>query len=240
MQFIPNLQVGFLVQRYKRFLSDIRLDDHSVITAHCPNTGPMTGLIQVDAPVAFSVSNQKDRKLGYTLEMIRSEDTWVGANTQNPNRLIKEAFSAGKIEALLEYDTLRSEVKVLDSRIDFYATQQNSPKKDGAQKDIYVEVKNVHLRRGYQALFPDTITTRGTRHLHTLRALVAQGKRAMLIYVVQRQDCQSFAVAGDLDPDYALAFKQAMAAGVEFLAYSCEVSPQGINLGAPIPIQEPQ
>lgn len=236
MQFVPSLQVGFLIQRYKRFLSDIRLDDHSIITAHCPNTGPMTGLIHVDAPVAVSINGNKNRKLGYTLEMIWSDDTWVGANTQNPNRLIKAWLESGKIDALRDYTPWRSEVKVMDSRLDFYGTKHE----EGQEKGLYIEVKNVHLRRDHQALFPDTVTTRGTRHLHTLTALVQQGKRAMMIYVVQRGDCQSFSIASDVDPDYALAFKQAMAAGVEFLAYSCEVSPEGINLGAPMPIQEPQ
>jgi sugar fermentation stimulation protein A len=236
MQFVPSLQVGVLIQRYKRFLSDIRLDDHSVITAHCPNTGPMTGLIHVDAPVAVSVNANKNRKLGYTLEMIWSDDTWVGANTQNPNRLIKALLESGKIDALRDYTTWRSEVKVMDSRIDFYGMKHE----EGQEKGLYIEVKNVHLRRDHQALFPDTVTARGTRHLHTLTTLVQQGKRAMMIYVVQRQDCQSFSIASDVDPEYALAFKQAMAAGVEFLAYSCEVSPEGINLGALIPVQEPQ
>jgi len=237
MQFVPNLQTGFLVKRYKRFLSDIRLDDQSIITAHCPNTGPMTGLIRDDVLVAFSAHSKKERKLGYTLEMIWTDDTWVGTNTHTPNRLIREAFDSGKIEALSEYSTLKSEVNVGDSRIDFYATKKTKNGND-REKGLYIEVKNVHLRRGNQALFPDTVTTRGARHLQTLIRLVQQGFGAMMIYVVQRQDCQSVSVASDLDPDYAVAFTQAMAAGVQFLGYACELSLDGITLSTQIPVHE--
>ncbi len=253
MQFFPNLQTGHLVQRYKRFFADIRLEDGSVITAHCPNTGPMLGMVQPGQRVAFSKNSGKNRKLAYTWEMAWLDDTWVGTNTHTPNRLIREAFDSCQIDILSDYKALRSEVAVVDSRLDFYVTKcselENSKKILRAQKiiqdniqqqekGIYIEVKNVHLRRGKQAVFPETVTTRGTRHLETLMHLVQQGFGAMMIHVVQRNDCQSFAVAADLDPNYAGAFKQAIAAGVHCIAYTCELSPQEIKLGKRIPVQE--
>jgi len=232
MQFVPNLQIGQLVQRYKRFFTDIRQADGSIIVAHCPNTGPMTGLLHPGTTLAFSLASTP-RKLGYTWEMAHVDGVWVGANTQWPNRLVKEAFEKKRIPALNMYDTLQSEVRVGDSRLDFYATCSDPE----AQKSLYIEVKNVHWRCGHRALFPDTVTTRGAKHLRALTQLVEQGCDAMMIYVVQRNDCQAFAVARDVDPDYAMAFDRAAEAGVQFLAYACEVSPEGISLGENIPIE---
>jgi sugar fermentation stimulation protein A len=253
MQFVPNLQMGRLIQRYKRFLVDIQLEDGSIITAHCANTGPMTGLIQPGKKVAFTQSSGKNRKLGYTLEMVWVDDTWVGANTQVPNRLIRQAFDRGKLAILSDYPVLHSEVSVGDSRLDFYATKHGGgtkpkkrshhneaeqPEKSETETGLYIEVKCAHLRRGNQAFFPDTVTTRGARHLRTLIQPAQQGYGAMMIYVIQRNDCNIFSIAADLDPDYARAFQDAVAAGVRCMAYTCDVSPEGISLGEIVPIQE--
>lgn len=259
MQFVPKLETGVLVRRYKRFFADMETPQGALITAHCVNTGPMTGLLEPGGEVAFSHNPSKHRKLHYTWEMVFVENTWVGTNTHRPNVLVREAFHGGKIPALSEYSTLRSEVSVGSSRLDFYATKnhvdQDAPfadaenayptasnlvslSQENQEKGVYIEVKNVHSRRENRAFFPDTVTTRGTKHLRSLTTLVQEGYEAMMIYVIQRGDCQTFEVAGDLDPDYARAFQEARQAGVKMLAYACDVSPQGITLEKNIPLED--
>lgn len=235
MQFSSGLKMGHLVQRYKRFMADITTQDQSIITAHCPNTGPMTDLIHPGSVVAYSHSDGKNRKYPHTWEMAFVDDTWVGVNTQTPNQLIRGALDAGQIHLLSLYKHWRSEMPVGGhSRLDFYADA--GPDED--TKGVYVEVKNVHWRRGDSACFPDTVTTRGTKHLNLLMDLVAQGYRAVMIYVVQRDDCTSFSVAHDKDPAYAKAFGRAIQSGVTMLAYGCQVSPMGISLSQRLPIQD--
>jgi|LauGreDrversion4_2_1035121.scaffolds.fasta_scaffold422977_1 sugar fermentation stimulation protein A len=235
MKFVSDLQTGHLVQRYKRFMADITTTDQETITAHCPNTGPMTDLIHPGSLVAYSHQDGKNRKYPYTWEMAWVDDTWVGVNTQTPNKLIRCALGDGEIEPLSSYKNWRSEVPVGGhSRLDFYADA--GPDED--TKGVYVEVKNVHWRRGSGAFFPDTVTTRGTKHLHLLMELVSRGFRAVMIYVVQRHDCTAFSVAADKDPDYAKAFGQAIQSGVTMLAYGCHVSPIGISLSQRLPIQD--
>ena len=236
MQFVPNLTTGHLVQRYKRFMADIKTQDGSIITTHCANTGPMTSLLHPGALAAFSHQDGKNRKYPYTWEMVWVDDTWVGVNTQIPNKLIRQALDSREIEPLSLYHHWRSEVPIGDSRLDFYA---DSPEEKTGEKGIYVEVKNVHWRHGSVALFPDTVTTRGTKHLHTLMDVVKQGYRAAMIYVIQRNDCSSFSVAYDVDPAYGRAFTQAVQSGVTMLAYACNVSPKGISLSQRIPVQDP-
>lgn len=237
MQFVSNLQTGTLVQRYKRFMADIRTEDGSVITAHCPNTGPMTDLICPGSLVAYSHQDGKNRKYPYTWEMAWVDDTWVGVNTQIPNKLIRQALDSAQLAPLSDYDHWRSEVPVGGhSRLDFYA--QANPDKNPNQKSIYVEVKNVHWRRGSCAFFPDTVTTRGTKHLQLLMDLVHQGHNAAMIYVIQRNDCSAFSVAHDKDPDYGEMFLQAVKSGVTMLAYTCNISPMQISLSKRVPLQD--
>lgn len=233
MRFDQPLIQGTLQRRYKRFLSDVELSDGTTITAHCPNPGAMTGLNAPGTPVWLSKSPNPARKLPYTWELLHLDDTdtYVGINTQRPNALAEEAIGAGRIAELAGYDDIRREVKYGEnSRIDLLLSGAGRP-------DCYVEIKNVHLRRnGPAAEFPDSVTKRGAKHMVEMSTMVAAGHRAVLFFVVQRTDCDSFSLAEDIDPNYAAAFDAARAAGVEAICYQCDLSPQGIEIKEPLPI----
>jgi len=222
----PALIPGRLIKRYKRFLADIELVTGEVITAHCPNTGPMTGVCVVDSLVQVSRSDNPKRKLPYTWEMIQLGSTWVGTNTAMPNRVIKLALQQKLLPELASrYSTIRSEVaygKDQKSRIDFLLTG------DDAQPAIYVEVKSVTLSTDNLALFPDTVTTRGQKHLRELMDLVPETK-AVMLYFINRGDCDIFAPSDRCDPKYGELLRQAVDQGVEVLPYRFEINPQGIS-----------
>ena len=222
----PPLITGRLIKRYKRFLADIELDTGEVITAHCPNTGPMTGISIPNNLVQVSKSNNPKRKLAYTWEMIQIDSTWVGTNTAIPNRVVKLALEQKLFpELATRYSKVRSEVpygKDNKSRIDFLLTG------DSPQAPIYVEVKSVTLSMGNVALFPDTVTTRGQKHLLELSNLVPNIK-AVMLYFINRGDCDTFAPSDRCDPKYGELLRQAVAMGVEVLPYRFEITPQGIN-----------
>jgi len=222
-----------LVKRYKRFLSDHQLGDGSVITASCPNTGAMMGLTSAQSRTCLVHAPSPSRKYDYRWEMIEEDHTWVGINTGRPNGLVEEAILNGTITELQGYGSLRREVKYgTNSRIDLLLEDSNRP-------STYVEVKNCHLRReGRLAEFPDSVTTRGAKHLDELSEMVRQGHRSVMVFCVQRSDCDAFSVAGDIDPGYASAFQRARAAGVEALAYVCHVSPQEIKVTHSIPVKD--
>ena len=219
---------GTLIKRYKRFLADIKLASGEVITAHCPNTGPMTGVCTPESPVLVSYSDNKKRKHPYTWEAIEVNDTvptWVGINTSLPNRVIKLALENHLLPDLEHhYDTVRPEVKYGSdnkSRIDFLLTGE-------AQKPIYLEVKNVTWAQGKTALFPDTVTTRGQKHLRELMALLPVAKPVML-YFINRGDCTNFAAGETADAKYADLLAEAMEKGVSVLPYRFEMSSEGIK-----------
>ncbi|WP_036485302.1 DNA/RNA nuclease SfsA [Myxosarcina sp. GI1] len=222
----PPLISGTLIKRYKRFLADIELATGEIITAHCPNTGPMTGVCTPESSVLISKSDNPKRKLAYTWEAILVDNTWVGINTALPNRVIKSALQQQLLPELAgRYTKVRSEVpygKDKKSRIDFVLTGNDD------QLPLYVEVKNVTLSEGNLALFPDTVTTRGQRHLQELMALLPAAKPVML-YFINRSDCDKFAPSDRCDPQYAQLLRQAAAMGVEILPYRFEITPQGIN-----------
>jgi sugar fermentation stimulation protein A len=222
----PALIPGRLIKRYKRFLADIELVTGEVITAHCPNTGPMKGVCVVDSLVQVSRSDNPKRKLPYTWEMIQLGSTWVGTNTAMPNRVIKLALQQKLLPELASrYSTIRSEVaygKDQKSRIDFLLTG------DDAQPAIYVEVKSVTLSTDNLALFPDTVTTRGQKHLRELMDLVPETK-AVMLYFINRGDCDIFAPSDRCDPKYGELLRQAVDQGVEVLPYRFEINPQGIS-----------
>ena len=222
-----------LVKRYKRFLSDHRLESGEVITASCPNTGTMLGLTTPGSATWLVHAPSPTRKYDYRWELIEDEGTWVGINTGRPNALVEEAIRAGVITELAGYADLRREVKYgTNSRIDLLLEDPGRPQ-------AFVEVKNCHLRReAGLAEFPDSITTRGAKHLDELAAQVALGHRAVMVFCVQRADCDHFDVAADIDPGYAVAFQRARAAGVEALAYVCHVSVETIALTHSIPIKD--
>ena len=221
---------GHLIKRYKRFLADIELDDGQVVTAHCANTGSMAGLTEPGLPVYLSYSSNPKRKLAWSWQSVELESGLVGINTAQPNRLVAEALAAKAIAPLTAYTNVRPEVKYGEkSRIDFLLSAEGMP-------ECYLEVKNVHFSRERGlAEFPDSVTARGARHLDEMARMVEQGKRSVTLYVVQRSDCTRFAFAADLDRTYAKAQEKARSRGVEFLAYSCQISPAEISLAGPLP-----
>lgn len=244
MRFPTPLLQGRLIRRYKRFLADVLLDGVEV-TAHVPNSGSMIGLDIPGSAVWLSRSDNPKRKLAYTLELVEAAAPWgeglVGVNTGHPNALVAAAISTGMIPELAGYDRLRREVKYgRNSRIDVLL--EDDPAKPGARPPAYVEVKNVHLRRpdaphGDAAEFPDCVTARGAKHLEEMAAMVAQGCRAVMLYLVQRGDCSHFRTAGDLDPAYHDGLRRALDSGVEALCWSCAITPESIELDRPLPIR---
>lgn len=228
MKFPDPLIRARLIKRYKRFLSDHELEDGSIVTAHCANTGTMLGLTEPGAETWLSPARNPGRKLRYSWEMIRAapgKSGLVGIHTAHPNGIVAEAIAVGKVAELGGYDEIRREVRYgKNSRIDLLL------EKEGAQP-CYVEVKNVHLKRhGELAEFPDAVTERGAKHLRELASMAESGARAVMLYLVQRADCASFALAGDIDPDYAAAFADARRRGVEALCYACRLSTREIAL----------
>lgn len=230
VQFPEPLVAGTLLQRYKRFLADVRLEDGSVVTAHCANSGSMLGCQAPGSPVRLSHKPDPRRKLPYSWELVQVGATWVGVNTSLPNRLVAEAIQAGRIPELAGYATLKPEQKYgVNSRVDLLLS-------DPERGLCYVEVKNVTLADGELALFPDSVTERGAKHLRELSRMVQEGHRAVMVYLVQREDCRRFRPAESIDPTYAREFELALAAGVEALCYTCTVSPEGIAVQGPLPI----
>jgi len=221
----PPLLGGILLKRYKRFLADIQLNSGEIITAHCPNTGPMTGVCQVGAPVQVSRSDNPQRKLAYTWEMIQINQIWIGINTNLPNKVIKIALENKIFPQLAnDYTIVKSEVPYGEnkkSRIDFLLTSDD-------QKPIYLEVKNTTFALDNVAIFPDTVTTRGQKHLKELINLVPQA-RCVMLYFINRSDCDLFSPGIETDPIYSNLFKEAVEKGVEILPYRFEVTPQEIN-----------
>ena len=224
----PPLLAGTLVKRYKRFFADIELDSGELITAHCPNTGPMTGICIPGNRVMVSQSNNPKRSLAYTWELIEVSDlypTWVGVNTGLPNRVIKSALEAALFPSLQPYNQIQPEVRYgqdLKSRIDFLLTGETG------DRPIYVEVKNTTWTQGTVALFPDTVTTRGQKHLRELMDLLPK-TRTVMLYFINRGDCTTFAPGDSADPTYGQLLRQAIALGLEVLPCRFEITPAGIQ-----------
>lgn len=230
MNFSPPLVSGRLLKRYKRFLADIALDSGETITAHCANPGALLGGTTPGLRVWVSHQPSPSRKLGYSWHIVEMEGAFVGVNTSLPNRLAEEAILEGKIPELHGYENLKREVKYgQNSRIDLLLTSPTKP-------PCYVEVKNVHLKRGPAAEFPDCPTVRGAKHLQELEAMTQKGARAVMLYIVQRQDCSCLQFAADLDPHYATTAVHAFTHGVEALAYGCVVTPEGITVEKRLPV----
>jgi sugar fermentation stimulation protein A len=228
MRFTPRLIRGTLVQRYKRFLADVRLPSGEVVTAHCTNTGSMLGCKEPGSAVYLSRSPNKGRKLAYTWELIQIQRNWVGINTMHPNRLVAEAIAAGAIAELSGYEVIRREVKVsAHSRLDLCL--------EGAQGCCFVEVKNVTLTFEQAAAFPDAVSERATKHLIELMRLKRKGHRAAIVFVIQRGDCDYFRPADEIDPEYGRWLRKAVKAGVEVLPYQARVSAAEIVLTRRLP-----
>jgi len=231
MQFPSPLIKGTLIKRYKRFLSDITLESGEIVTAHVANSGSMMGLKEPGYTVWLSRSNNPKRKLKFSWELVDTGTSLVGINTSLPNGIVAEAIAASEIPELTGYASLRREVKYGEnSRIDIFLEDDNKP-------DCYVEVKNVTLKREKSAAeFPDAVTARGTKHLNELANMVRDGKRAVMFYLVQREDIDGFTLADDIDPTYATAFKAAVDAGVEILCYGCHITPKEITISSALPL----
>ena len=221
----PPLFPGKLKRRYKRFLADIELDTGELITAHCPNTGPMKDVCEIDAPVQVSYHDNPKRKLAYTWETIQlrqPEPTWVGINTALPNKVIKLALEARLFPELGDYETVKPEVvygKDKRSRVDFVLTGESS---------IYLEVKNTTWKQDGMALFPDTVSDRGQKHLRELMALPPDS-RAVMLYFINRHDCETFAPGDRADPVYGQLLREAISKGVEVLPCRFHTTPEGIR-----------
>lgn len=225
---------GVIVQRYKRFFVDMVLDDGREITAHCPNPGAMLGLKDPGLAAWVSWSGDPKRKLAWTLQLVEADGGLVGVNTMLPNKLVAEALAADAIPELTGYATVRPEVKYAEaSRVDFLLTHPDRPA-------CWLEVKNCHLSRTPPlAEFPDCVAARSTRHLGDLAAMVAQGDRAVALFVVQREDCNAFSACADLDPAFAKMLEEVANAGVEVLIYKCEMGADAIRITTRIPWLRP-
>jgi sugar fermentation stimulation protein A len=225
MDFPSDLLRGRLTARYKRFFADVTLDDGTAVTAHCPNPGAMLGLNTPGLPVWLSRSDDPKRKLAYTLELVEADGGLVGINTMHPNRIVAEALAAGAIPELSGYKTIRREVNYGEkSRVDFLLTGEGRPA-------CWLEIKNCHLSRGGGlAEFPDCVAARSSRHLRELLAMVRAGDRAVVLFVVQRMDCDRFAACAELDPVFARTLGEVAAEGVEVLVYGCEIDERRVVL----------
>ena len=227
MKFKEALLQGTLVRRYKRFFADIKYKN-KIITAHCPNSGSMLGLLDKGNKAWFSLSDNPNRKLKYTLEMIEIENKKVGINTLLTNKIVLEALNQKKIKSLVKFNNIRTEIKFSDkTRFDFLISNN--------KKKCFLEVKNVTLLREKKiAEFPDAITTRGTKHLNELCNAKKKGFQSYLLYLIQREDCDSFKIAKDIDEKYKIAFSKALKAGVKILCYDCKLNSEEIKLNKQI------
>ncbi len=227
------LQAARLLRRYKRFLADVELEDGEVLTVHCPNPGRMIGVQEAGAPVLLRDSQNPKRKLRWTLQSIQVGATWVNLDTHLANPAVEGWVRDGRIEELAGYDELRREVPYgKNSRIDLLLQRADAP-------PCYVEVKSTTLVADREARFPDAVTARGLKHLHELSDVARAGQRAVLFFLVGRDDADGFAPADDIDPAYGQGLRLALAAGVELLAYSALVTPQGMQLHRRLPLSLP-
>ena len=226
----PELYAGTLLRRYKRFLADVRLDSGVEITAHCPNSGSMTGCSEPGRLVYLSYHDNPKRKLAYTWELIDMPESLVGVNTLVPNRLVSAAIRAGEIHSLDHYQTLQPEVKAgRNSRLDLLLS-------DTEADQCYVEIKNCTLVTEGMARFPDAVTARGRQHLLELQDLVKKGDRCVMFFLIQRMDAKQFAPADHIDPAYGRELRKAADNGVEMLAYDVAIDFEKISLNRQLPV----
>jgi len=229
MKFTKSLIKGKLVKRYKRFFTDIKLNKE-IVVAHCPNTGSMKGLLDDDNEVFLSKNNNPKRKLKYTLEIIKVKKNLVGVNTHFANKIAQHGLSNNLINELKNNDTIKPEVFFnKETRFDFLIEKNN--------QKIFVEVKNVTLFRDEKiAEFPDSITTRGSKHLKTLIDAIRKGYKAYILFLIQIEGIESFKIAKDIDRDYYKNYLLAKKAGVKFLAYRCKINSKEIKIEKKIKI----
>ncbi len=229
MHFPSPLRPATLIRRYKRFLADIRLPDSTELTVHCPNSGSMKSCAAPGSPVRYSTSDNPARKYPQTLEMVHGGSAWVAINTARTNGIVAEGLENGLIGELAPVDSLVREVKTSpDCRLDLLV--------ESGGRQIFVEVKNCTYVDHGCALFPDAVTARGTKHLLELARLVQEGRRGVIIWLVQRLDADRFAPAASIDPHYAKTLAAVSRQGVELLAYQAAVTPESIEIVRSLPI----
>ena len=223
MKFKERLLQGTLIKRYKRFFVDINYKGKT-ITAHCPNPGSMMGLLNKNNRVWFSKVDDINRKLKYTLQVIEDGKSMVGVNTLLTNKIVLEALNQKKIKNLTKFNNIKPEVKFSDNtRFDFLVFNSN--------KKCFLEVKNVTLVRNSKvAEFPDSITSRGTKHLNELCHAKKKGYETYILYLIQREDCKSFKIAKDIDEEYKIAYDNAIKNGVKILCYDCKLNSEEIRI----------
>ena len=229
MNFENELISGLFVKRYKRFFVDVIIDK-KIVTAHCPNTGSMQGLLIKNNKVWLTKSNDPKRKLKYTLQIIECNGSKVGVNTHLTNKIVLDGLNNNKIKNFKAIE-IKTEVKFGDNtRFDFLITESNSKK--------FIEVKNVTLSRTDKlAEFPDAVTSRGAKHIDELIKAKIKGYDVYLMFVVQREDCDQFSIARDIDPKYADLLSDAIKKKLNILCYDCKFSPKGIKLNKQIKIK---
>lgn len=233
MNFEKETFTGKVIKRYKRFFADVELDSGEIITAHTPNTGSMKTCLQPGWKAMVTYEENPKRKLKYTLELTHNGNTWIGVNTHLPNKLAIEAIQKHKIKELEGYESIRPEFKVGESRLDLLLYNGNL--KDPQDK-CFVEIKNVTLLGDKKkALFPDSVSTRGQKHLKELISLKKEGYRACMLYIVQRKDVNSFSPAKEIDPKYSNLLLEADKCGVEILVYQCSISEKKIEIQKSLP-----
>ena len=242
MKIDPPLEPASFVRRYKRFFADFELADGSIETGHCPNTGSMKSCLVAGSLCYFSRSDNPKRKLKTTLEYVTTHSGQLACiNTQRANQIVKEALERGQIAELAGYQNIRAEVKYGEenSRIDFKLSDSKlrGISDNEIQPDCFVEVKSVTLAERGIASFPDSVTSRGQKHIRELMAMRAAGYRAVLFFCVQHQAINQVRIASEIDPDYASLLAQAMQKGVEVLAYQVELSPNNIAIGEALEFQ---
>ena len=227
MKFKERLLQGALIKRYKRFFIDIKYKN-KIITAHCPNSGSMMGLLDRGNKAWFSLSDNPKRKLKYTLEMIEVKNKKVGINTLLTNKIVLEALKHKKINSLNKFNHIKTESKFSDgTRFDFLLSND--------KEKCFLAVKNVTLLRENKiAEFPDAITSRGTKHLNELCNAKKKGYQSYILYLIQRENCDSFKIAKDIDEEYKIAFSKALKSGVKILCYDCKLNSEEIKLNKQI------
>lgn len=245
MQFQDPLLEGKLLKRYKRFFADVELNGEVVI-AHVPNTGSMKGCSEPGSPCWVSPASNPERKLKYTLEMVKAPTSWVGVNTGHPNHLVKELWESKNLGHWREFDAGQLEVKISkETRLDMalWKNSENRALKNGKLVSIeaplhFIEVKNVSLCENDVALFPDAVTARGQKHLREMMELMNQGHTCEIVFVIQRQDCRFFSPADAIDPEYGKILREAHKKGLRITPLTCTMSRSSLLLeSSPLPLQ---
>lgn len=228
MKFSTKLLGGKLVRRYRRFLVDVQLDNGSIVTAHCPNSGTMVGCCEPGKPVLLSESDDPHRRNAYTWEMINMNGTWVGVNVSVPRKVVAESLRQNAIATFVGFTDLTLDAEYgRGKRVDILML--------GREHNLFMNVYHVAWAENNVALFPETPNARARRGMSDLIEIAQQGHRAVAFFFVQRGDCRRFSPAVEVDPEFGKIFQEAQKSGVEIIAYRARVSPEGIDLGTPLP-----